>query len=308
VTPNRRRARANAMLLLAAAIWGFTFVAQRLGARHVAVFSFNAVRFAIGAALLIAVVAVLDRRRCLDRTARRAAWRAALGPGLATGVVLSAAAGFQQAAMVHTTAGNAAFVTGLYMVLVPLAGVARGRRIGWQTLAGIGAATGGLYLLSVTGGLHLRPGDGLVMLSAVGFACQILAVDHYAGRVSALRFSIAQFIGCTAVSTMAALAFDAEPFAGLQAAWLPLAYSGLLSVGVAYTVQVIAQRDAMPTHAALIMSTEAVFGALGGALLLGENMGLRGYCGAAAMLIGIVVSQLGAGESRRAPKLPIQSA
>jgi drug/metabolite transporter (DMT)-like permease len=294
VSADHRHARANAMLLLAAAIWGLAFVAQRLGAAHIGAFSFNAARFAMGGVLLVGVIAVVDRRRGTTPERRRAATRAALLPGGVTGVLLVAAAGLQQAAMAETTAGNAAFVTGLYMVLVPLAGAARGRRVALPTVAGIVAALAGLYLISVTGSFRLHPGDGLVMASAVGFALQILAVDHYAGRVSTLRFAAAQFFSCALVSALVAFVADAEPFSGFTLALVPLVYSGVLSVGVAYTLQVVAQRDALATHAALIMSTEAVFGALGGALLLGENMGLRGYAGAALMLAGIVISQIGA--------------
>jgi drug/metabolite transporter (DMT)-like permease len=210
------------------------------------------------------------------------------------GVARAAAAGFQQAAMAYTTAGNAAFITGLYLVLVPLAGAFRGRRVGAATVVGIAAALAGLYLISVTESFRLRPGDGLVMACAVGFAVQILMVDHYAPRLSALRFSVTGFFTCAAISAMAALVADAEPFAGFHLALVPIAYSGFLAVAVAYTLQVVAQRDALATHAALIMSSESVFGALGGALLLGENMGVRGYSGAALMLAGVLISQLNA--------------
>jgi drug/metabolite transporter (DMT)-like permease len=294
MSPDSRHVRANALLLLAALIWGLAFTAQRLGAAHVGAFSFNAARFAMGAALLAVVIAVVDRRRGRSAAQRRAATRAALVPGLITGVLLAFAAGLQQVAMATTTAGNAAFITGLYMVLVPLAGVTRGRRIGLNLVVGIAAALTGLYLISVTDGFRIHPGDALVMASAVGFAAQILAVDHYAARLSALRFSAAQFLSCAAVSAGAAFVFDAVPFAGFRLALVPLAYAGFLSVGVAYTLQVVAQRDALASHAALIMSTESLFGALGGAILLGENMGVRGYVGAALMLAGIVVSQIGA--------------
>ncbi|MDR1152610.1 MAG: DMT family transporter [Bifidobacteriaceae bacterium] len=299
MTDSTRHLRAAALLLLAAAIWGFAFAAQRLGAQHVGTFTFNAIRFAMGAGLLGIVIAVLDRRRGWHAPRRRAATRAALVPGTVTGALLAVAAGLQQAALAETTAGNAAFVTGLYMVLVPLAAVAHGKRVGLPTVTGIVAAVGGLYLISVTDTLRLHPGDGLVMLSAVGFAAQILLVDYYAGRLARLRFAATQFLSCAVFSALAALVWDAAPFAGLHLAIAPLVYTGILSVGVAYTLQVVAQRDAIATHAALIMSMESVFGALGGALFLGENMGPRGYGGAALMLTGIVVSQIGA-----APRTP----
>jgi drug/metabolite transporter (DMT)-like permease len=299
VTDSTRHLRAALLLLLAAAIWGFSFAAQRLGALHAGPFTFNAIRFAMGAGLLGIVIVVVDRLRGRSPRRRRAATRAALVPGVVTGALLAVAAGLQQAALAETTAGNAAFVTGLYMVLVPLAAVARGKRVGLPTVTGIVAAVGGLYLISVTDTLHLHPGDGLVMLSAVGFAAQILLVDYYAGRLARLRFAAIQFLSCAVCSALAALIWDAEPFAGIQLAIVPLTYTGILSVGIAYTLQVVAQRDAIATHAALIMAMESVFGALGGALFLGENMGVRGYSGAALMLAGIVVSQIGA-----APRTP----
>jgi drug/metabolite transporter (DMT)-like permease len=195
--------------------------------------------------------------------------------------------------MTDATAGNAAFITGLYMVLVPLAVVFQGRRVGASTVLGIVAAVAGLYLIAFRGPFAVHRGDALLMASAVVFAAQILVVDRYARRLSALRFSVAQFFSCAVLSGVAALVLDAHPFGSLNLALWPLFYTGVLSVGIAYTLQVIGQRDAIASHAALIMSLETVFGAVGGAVFLGENMGVRGYCGAALMLAGIVISQLG---------------
>jgi len=295
VTPSlrTRRLRANSALLLASALWGFAFVAQRVGAEHVDPFSFNAVRFALGAACLIPVIGFLDRRRGLPRASRVAATTAVLVPGLVAGSLLAAAVGLQQVAMSHTTAGNAAFITGLYMVFVPVIAAFRGHRTNLATVLGIASALAGLYLISVTEQFTLAYGDALVLASTVIWAAQILVIEHYSSRVSVLRFATAQFLACAVISAVAALLIDPAPFAGLQAAAIPIAYGGVVSVGVAYTLQVVGQRDALATHAALIMSAESVFGALGGALLLGENMGPRGYLGAALMLVGITVSQLG---------------
>jgi drug/metabolite transporter (DMT)-like permease len=193
--------------------------------------------------------------------------------------------------MSHTTAGNAAFITGLYMVMVPLVAAFRGHRSSWTTIAGIALALVGLYLLAVTDGFRIGFGDAIVLASTLVWTAQILVIEHYSRRLSALRFSIAQFAWCAVISVPAALLLDAAPFTGLADGIVPLLYGGLISVGIAYTLQVVAQRDALASHAALIMSAEALFGAIGGALLLGENMGARGYAGAALMALGIVVAQ-----------------
>ncbi|MDR1432117.1 MAG: DMT family transporter [Propionibacteriaceae bacterium] len=288
-----RLLRANALLLLASAIWGFAFVAQRVGADYVGPLTFNAVRFAMGAVVLIAVIMVLDRHRGLSKAKRSAATRKVIGPGLACGVLLGAAVGFQQASMPEASAGDAAFVTALYIVIVPLFGLFFGRRMGWQLVVGVAACVVGMYLICVTDDLVLGPSDLLLLASATVFAIQIMLVDHYTNRVSALRFAAAQFVSCAAVSAIAAFFVDAAPFSGLEQAVVPLLYGGVGSVGIAYTLQVLGQRDALASHAALIMSLEAVFGWLGGMIFLGEKMALRGYIGAVLMVAGILVSQLG---------------
>ena len=179
----------------------------------------------------------------------------------------------------------------------------RGHRSSWSTLAGIGFALVGLYFLAVGDGFRIGLGDGIVLASTLVWTAQILVIEHYSRRLSALRFAIAQFAWCAVLSVPAALLLDDAPFTGLAVGLIPLLYGGLISVGIAYTLQIIAQRDALASHAALIMSTEALFGALGGALLLGENMGPRGYFGAALMAGGIVVAQWRTG--REVPPQPV---
>ncbi|MDR0592108.1 MAG: DMT family transporter [Bifidobacteriaceae bacterium] len=290
---DHRRTRANLMLVVAALLWGMAFTAQKVGAEHVGAFTFNAVRFALGGAMIGGLVVWLDRRRGIGQERRRRLSRSVLGPGLVCGSMLTAAAGLQQAAMPDTTAGNAAFVTGLYLVLVPVFGVFMGQRIGWLTVGGIALTLVGLYFVAITEAFTFARGDGLAMIAAVCFAVQILAVDRYAGRLPALRFACSEFSFCALTSAVAALGFDRRPFAGLDLALIPILYGGLISVGLAYTLQVLAQRDAEPTPAALIMSLETVFGALGGAVILHENLGLRGYAGAALMMGGILLAQVG---------------
>lgn len=297
-----RRVRANLLLLLAAAIWGFAFVAQVAGA-HVGAFTFNSSRFLLGALSLVPVIAWLDRRAGLGRAERRRRWRAVVGPGSAIGVVLFAGSSLQQIALEYTTAGKAAFVTGLYVVLVPLVGVLLGHRIRANIWGGAAFAVVGLYLLTMTGGLlGMNPGDLLCLAGTVFWTVHIVVVGRFAKRVDPLRLSVAQFASNSVYAAVAALLFEPHPFQGLPTVVGPLAYAGLMSVGVAYTLQVVGQRDALASHAALIMSLETVFGAIGGALFLGERMAPVGYLGAALMLVGIIWSQLPARHDNTAPQ------
>lgn len=286
------RLRANLMLLSAAAIWGLAFVAQVVGAEHAGPLTFNGVRFALGAASLTPLIAMLDRRSARTRADRLAAWRRCRAPGVVIGTVLFVAAYLQQAGLGLTTAGKGSFITGLYIVLVPLVGAVFGHRIGRFTWAGVALALVGLYLLCVTDGMTIAPGDALVLACAVFFTGHILLIDRYA-RLDALRLSVTQFATCAALNLVAAAVVEPTPYAGIGAALGPILYGGLMSVGVAYTLQVFGQRDALPAHAALLMSLESVFGVLGGALLLGETMTARGYLGCAVMLAGILLSQAG---------------
>lgn len=292
------RTRANLLLVVTAAIWGFAFVAQRVGAQHVGAFTFNGIRFALGAATLLPLV--LTGRRLAARSGPDAVggtaepgWGQTTRAGALCGLVLFAGATFQQAGLSTTTAGKAGFVTGLYIVLVPLLGMALGHRTTVLTWVGVLFAAAGLYLLTVTESLTMAAGDALVLAGAFCWATHILVINHVVEQHDPLRIAMVQFATCSVLSLVTAVATDPAPFSGMSAALVPILYGGLLSVGVAYTLQVVAQRHAHPSTAALIMSTEAVFGALGGWLLLGEDLGARGYAGAALMMGGIVLSQLG---------------
>ncbi len=298
---NHRRARANAMLAIAAAAWGFGFVAQRQGADHVGPMSFNAVRFLLAALFVCCVILFRNTRRHVTRQRRRSLLKRALGPGVLVGLVLAVAGGLQQAGMSDTTAGQSAFVTGLYMVLVPLVGMFLGNRMRWPILVGVVLAVAGLYLICVKDGLSVSRGNLLTLASAFCWTAHILLLDRFSKNVSTLRLAATQFVTCAVASAIASPIFDAQPFAGLQDAVIPLAYGGFVAGGIAFTLQVVAQRDALAAHAALLMALESVFGAIGGALLLGENMGVRGYSGAALMVVGIAVSQFFAAKNTPAP-------
>ncbi|WLT30255.1 DMT family transporter [Geothrix sp. PMB-07] len=286
-------AQTDGLLLLVAIIWGFAFVAQRNGMEAIGPFAFGAARFALGALSLIPLL-ILQRKREARKgvPSPRLSFRQRSLWALGAGTVLFVAASLQQVGLVHTTAGNAGFITCLYVVLVPLAGRFLGRPAGFHIWLGAGLALGGLYILSIGTGLKLAPGDSLELLGAFFWTLHILIIAHVGARIDTLELSIGQFATCATLSFFAALAREPHAFRGLPAAGLPILYGGLLSVGVAYTLQIVAQRRAHPAHASIILSMEALFAAVGGVLLLHEPLSLRLILGGGLMLAGMAASQL----------------
>ncbi|MFP4038106.1 MAG: DMT family transporter, partial [Desulfobacteraceae bacterium] len=287
--------KADWLLLLTALIWGSAFVAQRAGMEHVGPFTFNGVRFALGSLILLPLA--LRSRPLVPGGVQSGSPQAAAAPtslwggGLA-GVVLFVAAALQQVGLVYTTAGKAGFITGLYVIIVPLMGLMWGFRPGWGGWLGACLAVAGLYLLSVTEDFSLAKGDFLELLGAFFWAGHVLILGWLSPKVRRIRLACTQFAVCSVLSLAAASALETITWAGIRGAAVPILYGGLLSVGVAYTLQVIAQRHAPPVHAAVILSLEAVFAALAGWLILGEVLGLRGVVGCGLMLAGMLAAQL----------------
>jgi drug/metabolite transporter (DMT)-like permease len=282
---------ADALLLLTATIWGFAFVAQRAGMDFVGPFTFNGVRFALGC-LSLAPLLRGSRHAPVGTALPPADRRLLLIGGGVLGIVLFIAASLQQVALVYTTAGKAGFITGLYVVIVPLCGLFWGRRPSGGTIFGALLAAVGLYFLSVTESVAMEFGDGLVLVSAFFWTAHVLLIAWLSPRVNPLRLAFYQIAVCSLLSLAAAFCFEAVSWSGIRAAALPILYGGVLSVGVAYTLQVMAQRDAHPAHASILMSLEAVFAAFGGWLIMDESMNLRGFLGCGLMLTGMVVSQV----------------
>jgi drug/metabolite transporter (DMT)-like permease len=286
------------LLLLAAVIWGFAFVAQRVGMRHVGPFTFNAVRFALGSLALVPFAASAARRR-RGGTQDRGGWkRMAIIGGAVAGSVIFLGASFQQIGIVYTTAGKAGFITGLYVVLVPLLGLAVGRKTSSGTWIGVVLAAAGLYLLSFSGTFSISRGDLIVLAGTLFWAIHVLLISYLTHRTEPVLIAMIQFAVCSILSFGAALISEEIVIAGILDATVPILYGGLLSVGVAYTLQVIAQRRTPPSHAAIILSLETVFAALGGWIVLGEVIPARGIAGCALMLLGIIVSQTGTVRAR----------
>jgi drug/metabolite transporter (DMT)-like permease len=292
----------DALLLLTAAIWGFAFVAQRAGMEHVGPFWFTSVRFALGSLSLVPLALLRQRtaRRAAGKTAAAGLAPAAARPprlrvlpaGLLAGAVLFGGAALQQVGMVWTTAGKAGFITGLYVVLVPLAGLLWGERAGWARWVAALLAAAGLFFLTVTRSLTLDRGDLLVLAGALFWTAHVRLLGWLSPRTDPVALSCVQFAVCALLSGTAAALSEPLALEGLLAAGIPILYGGLLSVGVAYTLQVVAQRHAPPAHAAVLLSLETVFAALGGALVLGERLPPRGLLGCALMFTGMICSQL----------------
>lgn len=277
------------LLLLTAMIWGFAFVAQRTGSDHVGAFVYNGIRFALGAISLIPVVLIFerektDKKKILDTVKY----------GALVGAILFTASAFQQIGIEITgSAGKAGFITGLYTVLVPIvAFILYRQRNGVNVWIGAVIAVVGLFLLSVADDFTVGIGDLILLCGALFYTMHIITIDRFVEKVSPLKFSAVQFATCAILNLVMALFFDTYDVEGIKAAIVPILYGGLGSVGVAYTLQVVAQKNVAPTPAAIIMSTEAMFSAIGGAIILHETMTLRGYMGCALIFCGIILAQL----------------
>lgn len=278
------------LLLLTAIIWGFAFVAQRAGMEFIGPFSFNGIRFALGSVSLLPLI-LYQKKRGLLKTSSQDKKLTLIG-GLLGGIVIYVAASLQQIGIVYTSAGSAGFITTLYVIFVPILGLFRKHTAGTKTWIGALLALAGLYFISVTDKLTFAQGDGLVFIGAIFWAVHVLVIAEFAPRTNVISLSAIQFAVCAVLSLLTALYYETITLEQISNAGLPILYAGIMSVGVAYTLQVVGQRHAPPTHAAIILSLESLFAALGGWLLLSETMTSRKMLGAALMLAGVILSQL----------------
>jgi drug/metabolite transporter (DMT)-like permease len=278
----------NLILLLTAALWGFAFVAQSQGSRSMDAFSFNAIRFALGA---LVVRGILYKSFAKPR---RLIWQ----PGL----VLFIAASLQQIGIIFTSAGSAGFITGLYVLFVPLLGLLRGQKPGFRLVLALGLALPGLYMINSTGNIRASLGNLLVLISAVFWAIHVQLVDKYAKTNSTGELAFGQFSICAILSGLGAViwrlsmhpgtAFPIQYWQGIGIATLPILYGGLISVGIAYTLQIKAQKKAEPAAAAVILCLEGVFALFGSHLLLGEALSVQNVSGAILMLSAMILISL----------------
>jgi drug/metabolite transporter (DMT)-like permease len=285
--------RSDLLLLIASVIWGSAFVAQRVGMSYVGPLTFNGVRFALGTLVLLPLARRGDRlassQGCDNpkKTHQTVLW----GGGLA-GVILFSGATLQQVGLVYTTAGKAGFITGLYVIIVPLMGLFLGHWPGWGGWAGAGMAALGLYLLSVTEAWTFAPGDLWELFGAFFWAAHVLILSRLSPKVDRLKLACTQYVVCSFLSLIGAGLTETMSLDGIEGALISVLYGGVLSVGIAYTLQVVAQRHAPPHHAAIILSLEAVFAALAGWMVLGEALSLRALIGCGLMFSGMLSALL----------------
>jgi drug/metabolite transporter (DMT)-like permease len=255
---------------------------------HVGPFAFAATRFALGALTLLPILLWRKRRDVACNVST-----SILKRGLVLGLLLFGGASLQQVGMVYTTAGKGGFITGLYIVIVPLLlAVVWREHVSWNCWLGAGLAVVGLFLLSAQSELQLAPGDGWVLASALVWALHVIAVGRFAPGFDPLLLAVMQYVVCSLFSGLTAVAFEGNTWGGVLMAWLAILYTGLCSIGIGYTLQIVAQRYTAPTHAAIILSLESLFAAVAGWLMLNEVMTTQMAVGAGLMLTGMILAQI----------------
>lgn len=283
---NPSKHTANFILLLAAVIWGFAFVAQRSGMEYIGPLLFNGIRFLMGGLLLIPFY-LMTRKKTADDSVHRISPRF-LWPGL----ILFLASFLQQYGIVYTSAGNAGFITGIYMVMVPLFGIFIGQRIPRVIWIAVPVSLAGLFLISFNGRMTVSQGDMWVFASAAFWAVHVLVINWLVSKHDAILLALSQFLICGAISMMLAIVFEPVQWNDILAAAGPLLYGGVMSVGLAFTLQVVGQKQAHPSIASVLLSSEALFALIGGWLVLGESMTGRQIGGCFLILTAILTVQL----------------
>jgi len=277
------------LLLLAAIVWGFAFVAQKAGMDSIGPMAYNGIRFLLGSASLLPVIWYFNNKTKTPTPPNKVnIWVA----GLISGLVLFTAATIQQIGIVYTTAGNAGFITTLYVILVPVFGLFFKQRVNLQTWIAAVIALVGFYFLSVSEGLSIVFGDVLVFGSAFFWAAQVLLASYYAPKVNIIKLAAIQFAITGILSLIISFFTETYDLQNIYNALIPILYGGILSVGLAFTLQLIGQKNVIPSHAAIILSTESLFAAIGGWLILSEQLTSIEIMGAALILIGVIISQL----------------
>ncbi len=276
-------------LLITVVIWGSAFVAQYMGAESLPPMAFTAGRSFIGALAVLPVALVAVHKEKKAGVVRRP--KMLLLGGAACGVALAVASGLQQAGVAQTGAGKAGFLTVLYVVMVPIFGLLLGKRVPWPIWPCVAVAMAGTYLLSITESFTFEAGDLLVLGCALVYAVQILLVDHFVGHACAVMLSVVQLSVAGVVSAAGSLLFESAAPEQWLAALGPLLFVGVMSSGVAYTLQMVGQRFLPPTLATLLMSLESVFALLSGWVILGERLSVQEWIGCGLVLIAVTVAQ-----------------
>lgn len=286
----RMRVKNGVMLFLTAFIWGTAFVAQSVGMDYLEPFTFNGVRSLIGGIALLPCIWLLHKLN--GESKKEESGKVLLIGGLACGVLLFAASSLQQIGLKYTTAGKAGFITAFYIVIVPVLGIFLHKKIGWKIWLAVVLALAGLYFLCITESFSIGKGDVLIFLCALIFAVHILVIDYFSPKVDGVKMSCIQFFVCGILSLPFMFTIETPKAAAMTAAWMPLLYAGVLSCGVAYTLQILGQKNVNPAVASLILSLESCFSVLAGWIVLGERLSLRESAGCVLMFAAIILAQL----------------
>ncbi len=282
------------LLFLTAVIWGVAFVAQSVGMEYVGPFTFSFTRCMIGGLVLIPCIWLLDRLKKGETREPKTAGdrRTLLAGGICCGAALCTASNLQQFGIKYTSVGKAGFITAMYIVLVPVMGIFLKKAVGLKVWVSVALAVAGLYLLCITEGFSVSFGDLLVLLCAFVFSVHILVIDYFSPKVDGVRMSCIQFFVCGLLSGVCMLIWEKPDLHAILQAWMPILYAGVLSCGVAYTLQIVGQKGMNPTVASLILSLESVVSVLAGWLLLGQNLSTRELSGCVLMFAAIILAQL----------------
>lgn len=282
------------LLLLTATIWGVAFVAQSVGMDYVGGFTFNMARSLIGSAVLLPVIWFMGRNssKKAEEAQGFGSRKDLLWGGLACGILMCLASNFQQFGIKYTTVGKAGFITACYIVLVPILGLFLKKKCSPFIWLAVAMSVAGLYLLCITDGFSIGKGDILVLICAVLFSFHILVIDYYSPKVDGVKLSCIQFLVCGILSGIPALIFEKPEMCAVLTAWQPILYAGVMSCGVAYTLQIIGQKNMNPTVASLILSLESCISVLAGWVILGQQLSAREIAGCVIMFAAIILAQL----------------
>lgn len=300
---NKYTLRQSLLLLLTAAIWGVAFVAQSVGMDYVGPFTFNTVRSLLGGIVLIPCIVLLKRINVGSKDTAGAAEHASGDPagqrkvlltgGVACGVLLCIASNLQQFGIMYTSVGKSGFITAMYIVLVPVLGIFLKKKAGIKIWCSVAIAVGGLYLLCMTdSGFSIQKGDLLLLLGAVIFSFHILTIDYFSPKVDGVKMSCIQFFTCGILSMVCMFLFEQPQIGAILQAWIPIVYAGVMSCGVAYTLQIVGQKGMNPTVASLILSMESVISVIAGWLILHQKLSGRELLGCVLMFVAIILVQL----------------
>lgn len=294
--------RSSALLLLTACIWGVAFVAQSVGMEYVGPFTFNFVRSILGGLVLIPCIFFLKREKKAEaekvsEEEKKAQRKTLLAGGICCGVALCLASNFQQIGIQYTTVGKAGFITACYIVIVPVIGLFMKKKCSPMIWLSVLLAVVGLYLLCINEQFSIGYGDILVFVCAILFSVHILIVDYFSPKVDGVKMSCIQFLVCGLLSGIAMLFAEQPQLSAVLLAWKPIAYAGIMSCGVGYTLQIVGQKGMNPTIASLILSLESCISVLAGWLLLGQTLSMREGLGCVVMFAAIILAQLPAKES-----------